>query len=102
MLVLLAALALPALTAWLVWRATSRPWHLLPILGLTLLILPVLATNLTGDMSRYLPRAMFADDAAGKDQVVLASAAASICVAAVLAAGLWALALMVFHRCRGQ
>ena len=102
MLVLIAGLALLAATAALFWRAARRPWHLLAIAGLTLLILPATASYLTGDVSRFLPRAMFADGAAGKDQVVIASAAASLCVAAILAAGLWAFALTAFYRFRGR
>ena len=100
MMALVFGLVLVAATASLVWRVARRLWHLLPIFGLALLVLPAMVIYLTGDVSRYLPRAMFAEGAAGKDQVAVLSAVASICVAAILAAGLWALAQLVFQRVR--
>jgi hypothetical protein len=100
MLLTTAGLVLLALTAFVVWRTASRPWHLIPIVALALVFLPVTATFLTGDVSRYLPRAMFSDGAAGKDQVVLASVAASILVASILAACAWAAAAALWRRSR--
>ncbi|MGA2567600.1 MAG: hypothetical protein ABSF41_12325 [Pseudolabrys sp.] len=93
MLLTTAGLVPLALTAFVVWRAANRPWHLIPIVALALVFLPVTATFLTGEVSRYLPRAMFSDGAVGTDQVVLASVAASILVASILAACAWSAAL---------
>jgi hypothetical protein len=66
------------------------------IAGLTLLLFPFAAMFLTGDLSRYLPRSMFAD----KDQLALASASASVCVAAIRVRCIWGAAAAVFQRSR--
>ena len=100
MLLTTAGLVLLALTAFVVWRAASKPSHLIPIVALALVFLPITATFLTGDVSRYLPRAMFSDGAAGKDQVVLAGVAASILVASNLAACASAAAAALWQRSR--
>ena len=71
------------------WRAADRFWHFLVIVALAAALLPLVAHGPAGDVSRYLPTGLFPDGADGKDQVVLASAAATVLISAVLAAGLW-------------
>ena len=69
----MAGLALAALAGLAVWSVTGRFWHLLAIASIAAPLMPLLATTLTGDVSRYAPGWMFADAASGKDDVVIAS-----------------------------
>jgi hypothetical protein len=56
--------------------------------------LPLVATHLTGDVSRYLPAHAFSEGARGKDEIVIASAYATIMIAVSLAAAaLWVIKL---------
>ena len=85
-------LALAVLTGWLVWRAADRFWHLAVIAVLAVPLMPLLATTITGDVSSHLPGWMFADDASGKGDVIVASVAATVLLAVVLAACVFAVA----------
>lgn len=100
MLLLIAGLGLVALTVFAVWRVSSRAWHYIAIAVLALALMPLFASTVTGDVSRYLPGAMFADDASGKDQVILASVVATAALAVLAAAGVFALAQTLWRRVR--
>lgn len=84
-----AGILLLALTAFLLWHAARRIWHLLPIVALAAVLFPAVVTYLTGDVSRYFPPSTFADGLEGKDRIALASAAATIMIALSLGAVLW-------------
>jgi hypothetical protein len=100
MAIAIAIFLLAALTGFLVWRAADRFWHFLVIVALAAASFPLVAHGPTGEVSRYLPSALFSDGADGKDQVVLASAAATVLISAVLAAGLWTAVLTIWRRMR--
>ncbi|HXX07398.1 MAG TPA: hypothetical protein VEJ43_04915 [Pseudolabrys sp.] len=91
-------LMLTAFAALCVWLAADRLWHGLLILVLGLILFPVVASWLTGDVSRYFPAGSFPEGADGKDQIVLASATATIFVAFMLAACIWAAAAAIWRR----
>jgi hypothetical protein len=86
MMLILLGLALAAAAASLVWCATSRWWHRLIIAVLWIPFFPLVARWLTGDVSRYLPPAAFSEGAQGKDEIILASAFATIVIAVAAAA----------------
>jgi|SoimicMinimDraft_3_1059731.scaffolds.fasta_scaffold137062_1 hypothetical protein len=100
MAIAIAVFLLAALTGFLVWRAADRFWHFLVIVALAAALFPLVAHGPAGDVSRYLPSGLFPDGADGKDQVVLASAAATVLISAVLAAGLWTAVTTVWRRMR--
>jgi len=84
-----------AIAAALVWFAADRWWHYLFIAVGWMPLFPLVAARLTGDVSRYLPADAFSDGARGKDEIVIASAYATIVVAVALAAAaLWILKLL--------
>jgi hypothetical protein len=85
----LIGLVLLALTGYLVWCATSRLWHLIVIFVMAALLFPIVATQLTGDVSRYFPAGTFSEDIDGKDEIVLASAGSTIRIAIILAVCAW-------------
>ena len=68
MTLLLAGIALAALAGFAVWCVTERPWHYLVIAALTVPLLPMFATTITGDVSAHLPGSMFSDGPGGKDE----------------------------------
>jgi hypothetical protein len=98
MVLVTAGLVLAALAALCIWRAADRFWHGLLIVLLGLILFPVVASWLTGDVSRYLPAGSFSEGADGKDQIVFASATATLFVAIMLAACLWAAVAAVCRR----
>jgi hypothetical protein len=93
----LIGLGLVALTGYLVWCATSRLWHLMIIFVMPALLFPIVAARLTGDVSRYLPAGTFSEGIDGKDQIVLASAGATILIAIIFAACAWGAAKTVWR-----
>jgi hypothetical protein len=100
MLLVTAGLVLAALAGILVWRAADRFWHILAILALGLAFFPLVARWLTGDVSGFLPVGTFAEGADGKDQIVLASAVATVFVGIMLAACLWSAVAAMWRRVR--
>jgi hypothetical protein len=100
MAIAIAVFLLAALTGFLVWRAADRFWHFLVIVALAVALFPLVAHGPAGDVSRYLPSGLFSVGADGKDQVVFASAAATVLISAVLAAGLWTAVTTVWRRMR--
>ena len=98
----IAGFLLAALTGFLVWRAADRFWHFLVIFALAAALFPLVAQGPAGDVSRFLPAGIFSEGADGKDQIVLASAAATVLMSAVLAAGLWTIAIVVWRRMRAM
>jgi len=100
MTLIIAALALTVLAGFLVWSTADRLCHGLAIAALAVALFPLLAGTLTGDVSRYLPAGTFADGIKGKDQVVIASAAATVLIAVMLAACAVAAAKAAWRRMR--
>jgi hypothetical protein len=100
MMIGIGALLLAVLTALLIWRTAQRAWHVFFIVVLAALLFPAVATWLTGDVSRYLPAGTFAQGVEGEGQIVLASAAATILLALILAACLWGSATAAWRRVR--
>ncbi len=94
-------LALLALTGYLVWCVANRLWHLLAIIVMAALLFPVVATRLTGDVSFYFPAGTFSEGIDGKDQIVLASAIATMLIATILAACAWGAAKTVWRSLQG-
>jgi hypothetical protein len=82
-------LMLITLTGYLVWYVANRLWHIPVIILLAALLFPIVATELTGDVSYYLPARTFSEGIDGKDQIVLASAVATILISVILAACTW-------------
>jgi hypothetical protein len=95
----IASLMLIMISGFFVWCVADRFWHVLVIVALAVLLFPLVSTQLTGDVSRYLPAGTFSEGIAGKDQIVLASAAATILIAIILAACAWGVAKVAWHKC---
>jgi hypothetical protein len=73
-----------------VWWASDRLWHAAMIIVLAVLLFPLTAASrLTGDVSRHFPATTFAEGMDGKDQIVVASVAASFLLALIVASGIW-------------
>jgi hypothetical protein len=71
----------------LIRRGVRRWWEYLIVFCLTVaLVRPVLKT-ITGDMSQWLPYGIWSDGFDGKDQIIIVSAASTILIPLVLAAG---------------
>ena len=102
MTIAIAGLVLVVISGFSVWCAASRFWHVLVIAGLAVLLFPLVATQLTGDVSLYLPAGTFSEGIAGKDEIVLASAAATVPIAIILAACAWAAAKVTWRSVRGR
>lgn len=83
MALLVAGLLLTLLTGLLVWFVVERLWHLVAIAVLAVPLMPLFAVSITGDVSRYLPNWLVSD--ADKDGVILASVAATLLLAVVVA-----------------
>ena len=98
MTLLLAGLALAALAGFAVWCVTERPWHYLVIAALTVPLLPMFATTINGDVSAHLPGSMFSDGPGGKDEVIIASVAATVLLAVLLAAGVFGAGKAMWRR----
>jgi hypothetical protein len=85
-------MALAAGAGLLVWCAAARWWHYAVIAVACVPLFPLIAHSLTGDISRWLPEAAFSAGAAGKDEIVLASAYSTIVLAVAFAAAIfWAI-----------
>ena len=80
-----AGVMLTALAGFAVWSVAQRVRHVVLIAALAILLMPLLAYTITGDVSRYLPAGMFRDGISGKDDVILASVAATLLLAVLLA-----------------
>ena len=100
MLILL-GFALAAAAASLIWCATSRWWHPLIIAVLWIPLLPLVASWLTGDVSRYLPAGVFSEGIHGKDEIIVASVLSTMLVSIVAAALLVWVARVALPRLRG-
>jgi hypothetical protein len=75
-----------ALAGVLVRYAARRWMDYFIILVAALALLEPIAASIAGDVSRYLPAATFSPGPAGKDQIVLASAATAVFSAPAVAA----------------
>lgn len=99
MLLIVIGAALAAIAGVLVWRTASRWWHYVVIAIVALALFPPIAMYLTGDVSRYLPHSAFSEPDA-KDQIVIASAYATIMLSIILAAaGFWIVRTALAKRC---
>jgi hypothetical protein len=74
-IIIIAQMAVAALLA---LAAAWRWWDYLVIAVLTAVLVRPTAHHVTGDVSRYLPYAIWSDDSEGKDQVILASVASTV------------------------
>ena len=94
MILIVCGLALAALAGALVFAAASRWWHYV-VIGLAWLpLFPLVARHLTGDVSHYLPANAFSDGPDAKEEIILASAYATIVLAVMFAAAaFWAIRL---------
>jgi hypothetical protein len=97
----LIGLMLFTLAGYLVWRAANRLWHVLVIMLLAALLFPIVASGLIGDPSYYLPAGTFSKGIEGKDQIVVASAVATILISIILAACTWTAAKAAWRYCQG-
>jgi hypothetical protein len=96
MLLAIFVIALTALTALLAWCAADRWWHYAVVALGAVALFPLVARSLTGDVSHYLPEATFSDSPQGKEQIILASAFATIAVAVMAVSVLfWVLRVVV-------
>jgi hypothetical protein len=102
MILLLAGLALTALTGFALWRVTERAWHLLVVAVLALPLMASLAATVTGDVSRYLPGGMFSEGPGGKNEIILVSAGATMLLAVLLAACLFGFGKAAWRRWRSR
>jgi hypothetical protein len=67
-------------------RLSVRDWkEVIAIGALTLPLMPLLATTVFGDVSRFFPCGMFAEGLAGNDQIIFASAFCTLFGAIILA-----------------
>jgi len=96
----IAGLMLIAISCFSVWWAANRFWHALVILVLAILLFPLVASQISGDVSRYLPIETFSEGADGKDQIVLASAMATALIAVILASCVWGAGKTAWRRAR--
>ena len=94
------AVALLAATGYVVYRVSGRFWQAAVVLIAAFFLYAPCADHLTGDVSRFLPSSFFAEGLDGKDQIVLASAVATLVVALILATAVWCTAFLVWrHVC---
>jgi hypothetical protein len=75
-----------AAAAWLIRLSARRWWDYLVILVLTAALLRPTERCFTGDVSRYLPGAIWSDGSEGKDQIIYASAASTILLPLIVSA----------------
>lgn len=69
-----------------IWACARRWWDYLAIAVLTVLLFPLLANSITGDISRYVPLGAFSEGGDGKDQIIIASIVSTILVGVIVAA----------------
>lgn len=93
-------LILAMLTIYVVWRVVDRFWQVLFVVALAIVLFPLVASWLAGDVSLFLPTWMFSQGADSKDQIVLASATATVFFSVILAAFIWRAALAGWRRFR--
>ncbi len=67
-----------AVAVWLVRAAAWRWWDYLVIAALTAALVRPTARHVTPDVSRYLPYAIWSENAEGKDQVIMATIASTV------------------------
>ena len=79
-------LAQLAAAGFLVRIAARRWWDYLAVSALTVLLIRPTVQYITGDVSRYLPDAIWSDGSEGKDQIVDASAASTILLPVIVSA----------------
>lgn len=79
-------LMLLALAGWSIWLAAERLRDYFMLAFVTLALVPLLATTISGDVSRFLPAASFSTGAEGKDQVIIASVLTTLLLGAIVAA----------------
>jgi fructose-specific phosphotransferase system IIC component len=72
------------------------------IVLLAVLLFPLTASYLTGDVSRWLPARLFAAGTQGKDQIIIASAVATFVVALLLAIVIWRVLTILWRRLRAS
>jgi hypothetical protein len=75
-----------AVAAFLIRAAARRWWDYLVISVLTVVLIRPTAQHVTGDMSRYLPDAIWSDGSDSKEQIIYASAASTILLPMVVSA----------------
>lgn len=101
MVLAICGLVMAALTGLLMRCAARRWWHYLVIAAAALPLLPLVATYLTGDVSRHLPVSAFSDGIDGKGEVIAASVYATVIVALVFATlGFWVVRGLAGKRAR--
>jgi hypothetical protein len=83
-----------AAAAFLIRLAVARWWEYLVIAALTAALVRATELYVTGDISRYLPDAIWSGGAEGKDQVIYVSAASTILLPLMVSA----LAVYVFRQ----
>ena len=75
-----------AAAAWLIRLSARRWWDYLVIVVLTAALLRPTERYFTGDVSRYLPDAIWSGGSESKEQVIYASAASSILLPLIVSA----------------
>ena len=100
MALLVAGLLLTLLTGLLVWFVVERLWHLVAIAILAVPLMRLFAVSITGDVSRYLPNWLVSD--ADKDGVILASVAATLLLAVVVATAVFGVGRLAWRSMSGS
>jgi hypothetical protein len=100
MALLAAGLLLTLMTGLLVWFVVERVWHLVGIAVLAVPLMPLFAVSVTGDVSRYLPDWLASD--ADKDFVIIASVAATLLLAVIVATGVFGVGKWAWRGMRGS
>ena len=83
-------------TVFLIRAAARRWWDYLVISVLTVALLRPTAQHVTGDVSRYLPDAIWSDGSESKEQIIYSSAASTILLPLIVSA----FAVYVFKQVR--
>jgi len=82
----LVILAQIAAADWLIHLAARRWWDYLMIAVLTAALMRPAVRYVTGDVSRFLPDAIWSDGSEGKEQIIYASAASTILLPQIVSA----------------
>src|SRR6202022_3908132 len=75
-----------AVTVFLIRAPARRWWDYLVISVLTVALLRPTSQYVAGDVSRYLPDAIWSDGSEGKEQIIYASAASTILLPLIVSA----------------
>jgi hypothetical protein len=75
-----------AVAVFFIRAAARRWWDWLVILVLTVALVRPTAKHVTGDVSRYLPDAIWSDGSESKEQIIYASAASTILLPLIVSA----------------